>query len=241
MPTAHVPLIGLTTYRQHATWGSWDREAAVLQTSYIDCVAVAGGRPLLLPPGIGLGVAGDSAASVADRLDGLVVVGGADVEPSRYGAERRPETEITHPWRDDNEIRLVDAFLEAGKPVLGVCRGAQILNTVFGGTLNQHVPDTLGHTVHQPGPGQFGETKVRAVRGSKVAEAMGGSFSVLCSHHQAIERLGAGLVVTAQSEDGDVIEAVELKEPGAGFVVGVQWHPEQSEDTRLFRALVDAC
>jgi gamma-glutamyl-gamma-aminobutyrate hydrolase PuuD len=174
---------------------------------------------------------------LAERLDALVLVGGADVEPSRYGAPPHASTGESHPWRDDNELTLLGTFLDAGRPVLGICRGAQVLNTFLGGTLHQHLPDITGSKDHQPAPGEFGEVRVSSERGSRVAAVMGETFSVACSHHQAIDKPGSGLVVTAHSGDG-VIEAVEL---AGGFVVGVQWHPEQQADTRLFRALVEAC
>ena len=244
-----VPLVGVTTYRQHASWASWDRPGAVVATSYVDCVSDGGGRAVMLPPLEGPGVrsyavasasAEDAAAAamaVAERLDALVLVGGADVDPASYGESRSEETVETHPWRDENELRLVECFLNAGKPVLGICRGTQILNTFLGGTLHQHIPDVIGSSAHQPGPGEFGEVKVRSEPDSRVSRIIGDSFSVLCSHHQAIDRLGSGLVVTARSDDG-VVEAVELD---SGFVVGVQWHPEESADARLFRALVEAC
>jgi putative glutamine amidotransferase len=245
-----VPLVGVTTYRQQASWATWDRPAAVVTTSYVDCVSDGGGRAVLLPPLDGPGARADSgpadsvrveaaeaAQSVAERLDALVLVGGADVDPSCYGGERSDKTIQTHPWRDENELRLLECFLQARKPVLGVCRGAQILNTFYGGTLFQHLPDVIGSSAHQPGPGEFGEVKVHSEHDSRVYRIIGDSFGVLCSHHQAIDRLGSGLVVTARSDDG-VVEAVELD---SGFVVGVQWHPEQSGDARLFRALVEAC
>jgi putative glutamine amidotransferase len=174
---------------------------------------------------------------LAASLDALVLVGGADVDPARYGAGRDEATGEPHPWRDDNEFTLLGSFLEARRPVLGICRGAQLINTFLGGTLHQHLPDVTGSKDHQPLPGEFGEVRVKTVPGSRVAAVMGETFDVACSHHQAIDKLGAGLVVTAHCEDG-VVEAVEL---GPGFVVGVQWHPEQKADTRLFRALVEAC
>jgi putative glutamine amidotransferase len=232
-----APLVGLTTYRQPATWGSWERPAAILQAAYVDCVANAGGRPVLLPPAEGPGVTAGSAASLAANLDALVLVGGADLDPARYGAGRDDSTGDPHPWRDENEISLLGSFLDASRPVLGICRGTQLINTFLGGTLHQHLPDLTGSKDHQPLPGEFGEVRVTSEPGSRVAAVMGEVFEVACSHHQAIDKLGAGLVVTAHSDDG-VLEAVEL---GTGFVVGVQWHPEQKADTRLFRALVEAC
>ena len=250
VPGASVPLVAVTTYRQQATWASWDRPGAVVATSYIDCVSGAGGRPLMLPPLRGPGAAlgdeasplgaagpGQAARDIASRLDALVLVGGADVDPSAYGQIPSEETTETHPWRDENELAILECFLEAGKPILAVCRGTQILNTLLGGTLHQHVPDVTGSSAHQPRPGEFGEVKIKSTPGSRVAQAVGESTSVLCSHHQAIDDLGRGLVVVARADDG-VVEAVELE---SGFVVGVQWHPEESGDTRLFKALVDAC
>ena len=191
----------------------------------------------MLPPAEGPGGSAGSYVAVAAKLDALVLIGGADLDPSVYGAERDPETGAPQPWRDRNELCLLEAFMDAGKPVLGVCRGIQVLNSFLGGTLHQHVPDLVGHRCHQPEPGVFGETDVLAVPGSRVAAAMGESFTVCCCHHQAVDRPGDGLRVTATSDDG-VTEAVELE---AGFVVGVQWHPEQSDDPRLFAGLVAAC
>jgi len=181
-----------------------------------------------------------AAAIEADKLDALVLTGGADVEPARYGAERRPETQDVDAARDESELRLLDAFVAAGKPVLGICRGIQVLNALYGGTLHQHLPLVIGDLSHRPGPGRFGEIEVLTEAGSEVAKAMGESARVMCCHHQSIDRLGEGLRVTARSADG-VIEAVERDAPGSQFMVAVQWHPEQSGDTRLFRALVEAC
>jgi putative glutamine amidotransferase len=230
----------LSTYREQAVWGSWDRPAGVLQTAYLDCVAQAGGRPVMLPPADGPGSGGDSSISLADRLDALILTGGADVDPARYGAVRQAATGPAHTWRDDNELQLLASFLKSGKPVLGICRGHQIINTFLGGTLHQHIPDVNRSTSHQPAPGEFGETKIRAELGSVVADVMGDVFSVMCSHHQSIDVVGRGLHVTARADDG-IIEAVEAESDGAPFLVSVQWHPEQSMDTRLFRALVEAC
>jgi putative glutamine amidotransferase len=191
----------------------------------------------MLPPAVGPGASNGSAARVAAKLDALVLVGGADLDPALYGAQRDPETGEAQPLRDHNELALLEGFMNAGKPVLGVCRGTQLLNSFLGGTLHQHLPEITGNRRHQPGPGRFGDTFVKAEPGSNVAKAMGETFTVACSHHQAIDVLGRGLVVTAWSDEG-VTEAVELDR---GFVVGVQWHPEQLDDTRLFTGLVSAC
>ncbi len=238
MAAGPIPLVGVTTYRGEASWGAWTRSAAVVQTAYVDCVARAGGRPLLLPPADGPGGAGESAASVMAALDALVLVGGGDVDPAHYGQEPGPTTSGINPERDANELALLAAALEAGVPVLAICRGVQLLDVLLGGTLHQHLPDLLGgDTHHQTAPGCFSDTTVETVGGSRVAAAMGETATVRCCHHQALDRLGVGLVVTARASDGTV-EAVELE--GPGFVVGVQWHPEDAGDSRLFEALVAA-
>jgi putative glutamine amidotransferase len=237
MKTGSTPLVGLTTYRQEASWGPWQRPAALLPVSYIDCVAAAGGRPLLLPPSEGPGGSDPSAETVVSVLDALVLVGGGDIDPALYGASPHPATAGVNRRRDENELALVAAALGADVPVLAICRGLQVLNVHLGGTLQQHVPDVIGRLGHQPAPGQFGTTEVEMAPGSLLSKIMGERATVACSHHQAIDRLAAGLVVTARAPD-DLIEAVEL--PAARFVVGVEWHPEQDGDLRLFEALVGA-
>ena len=237
MSRSRTPLVGVTTYRQDARFGPWDREAALLPTTYVDCVAAAGGRPLLLPPSDGPGAAPESADTVAAAIDALVLVGGGDMDPSCYGAEPHPATAGVDRRRDDNEMALLGAVLRAGRPVLAVCRGLQVLNVFLGGSLAQHVPDVVGHGAHQPAVGRFGSVAVKIEPGTLLSKALGESATVSCSHHQAVDRLADGLVVTARADDG-VVEGVELAT--ASFVVGVQWHPEQDRDVRLFDALVRA-
>jgi putative glutamine amidotransferase len=231
-----VPIVGVTTYRQQASWGAWDRPAAVLPASYVDTVAAAGGSPVLLPPYENATAVG-RAASIVTRLDALVLVGGGDVDPGRYGQEPHPATSGVDPGRDASEFDLLGAALDADLPVLAICRGMQVLNVYLGGTLVQHVPDVVGHEGHRPAQGCFGAVEVITEAGSMVAKILGERAIVRCSHHQAIDVMGRGLVVTARSLDG-LIEAVEL--PEARFVVGVQWHPEEDLDQRPFRALLDA-
>jgi gamma-glutamyl-gamma-aminobutyrate hydrolase PuuD len=233
-----TPLVGVTTYRQEAAWGPWRRMAAVLPTSYVDCVAAVGGRPLLLPPSEGPGGAAASAGALVSALDALVLTGGGDVDPTLYGAPAHARTAGVDTRRDAHEMALVAAALDADTPVLAVCRGLQVLNVHLGGTLVQHVPDMVGHAGHQPAPGSFADTTVRIEPGSVLSKVLGESTVVSCSHHQAVDRLGAGLVDSAWAPDG-LIEAVEL--PDRPFVVGVQWHPEEDADLRLFDALVGAC
>jgi len=235
MATRAVPIVGVTTYRQQASWGPWDRLATVLTASYVDTVASAGGRPVLLPP-CGSGIDED-AADVVEALDALVLVGGGDVDPARYGQRPDVATSGVDPGRDASELALLDAALHADVPVLAICRGMQLLDVYLGGTLYQHVPDVVGHDGHQPARGCFADVEVTTEAGSLVAKVMGETAVVRCSHHQALDRLGEGLVVTARAADG-LAEAVEL--PSARFVVGVQWHPEENADEHLFRALLDA-
>ena len=232
------PLIGVTTYRQTTSWWSWERDAALVPGLYLDMVVQAGGQPVLIPP-----VAGDDAdvaagvAGTVDALDGLVLIGGGDVDAARYGQVPDDRAGGTNDDRDRVEFGLLAAALERDLPVLAVCRGHQVLNVLLGGDLVQYLPDVVGSTAHQPRAGAFGQVMVRAEPGSAVAAALGERFDVLCSHHQAIRSLGRDLVVTATSDDG-VVEAVEL--PGHRFVVGVQWHPEELRDVRLFEAMIGA-
>jgi len=233
-----IPLIGISTYVAKAAWGAWERPAAVLPESYYELVASAGGRPLLLPPlRTAAGGPAFGAAEVIAILDGLVLTGGGDVDPAAYGETAGPEVGGVNDVRDESERALLAAALTVDLPVLAVCRGCQILNVELGGTLHQHLPDVVGHDDHRHAPSVFGEVKVAAEPGSGTASVFGTTATVLCSHHQSIKDLGEGLVATALA-DGGVIEAVEL--PGAGFVLGLQWHPEEAGDGRPFAALVAA-
>ena len=242
-PPGARPLVGVTTYRQETRWWSWDRDAALVPGAYLDVVVAAGGWPVLLPP-LGEGAAGDpdgAAAAVAgplvDAVDALVVIGGGDVSAERYGAVPDPRNGGTNPYRDELELCLLEAALERDLPVLAVCRGLQVLNVLLGGTLVQQLPDLLGTTRHQPAPGAFGDVTVRTEPSTIVRRLLGDETMVQCSHHQAVDAVGESLLVSARSDDG-VIEAVEVL--GRTFAVGVQWHPEEHGDTRLFAGLVDA-
>ncbi|MDA8380787.1 MAG: gamma-glutamyl-gamma-aminobutyrate hydrolase family protein [Actinomycetota bacterium] len=240
-----TPLIGVTTYLEQARWGAWDVRAAVVQSAYLEMVEAGGGQPVLLPPPTSSphgatsedAVAAVRAGPFLESLDGLVLAGGADVAPARYGAEADPALGTVRTDRDAAELALLAAALDRDMPVLAICRGVQVLNVACGGDLIQHLPDRLGHDGHQPGGGRFGKVRVAIDEGSSLAGILGTAADVSCSHHQAIARLGTGLVVVARSTEG-VVEAVEM--PGRRFVVGVQWHPEQDREVRLFSALVEA-
>ncbi len=227
-----VPVIGITTYLEQARFGLWDLPAAVLPHGYLDGVAAAGGVPVLLPP------VGHVTADVLSRVDGLIVAGGADIDPVQYGAAREPATGPARPDRDFSEHLLIEAAIANGVPLLAVCRGMQLLNVVLGGTLHQHLPDVVGNTEHLPTPGIFGRVPVKVLADSRLSTIVGSEVDVHCHHHQAVDMLGAGLVPVAWAGDGTV-EAVELPDPE--FVLGVQWHPEEDGvDRRLFEALVSA-
>lgn len=229
---ADRPLIGITTYLERARWGIWDRDFALLPRVYVDAVARAGGVPVLLPP------LSDGAREAVARLDGLVVAGGADVDPAAYQATAHPLTVDTRPQRDGWEMALLQEAHARDTPVLGVCRGAQVLNVAAGGTLHQHLPDVVGNDEHRPAPAQYGTVRVRLAPDSVLGELLGAGVDVPCYHHQALDRLGSGVRPTGWAQDGTV-EAVELA--GEQFCVAVQWHPEEDDsDLRLFEALVGA-
>lgn len=235
MRAAKPPVIGMTTYLDQAQTGIWDVRASFLPASYVQGITLAGGLAVLLPP---QPVDTGAVDRVLDALDGLLVTGGKDVDPAAYGQRPHPATDEPGPQRDSWEFALLRGALERQLPVLGICRGAQVLNVAHGGTLHQHLPDVIGHSGHQAGNAVFSTLQVRTVPGTRLAGLLGESADVKCYHHQAIAEVGAGLVVSAWDADG-VIEALEL--PGNGFVLAVQWHPEESlDDLRLFTAIVGA-
>jgi putative glutamine amidotransferase len=226
------PVIGISAYSQQARWGSWDLPTVLLPRRYTDMVAAGGGQPVVLPPSPGIG-------GVLARLDGLVLSGGGDIDPDRYGAARDPATDPANPGRDDAELELARQAIAAGLPLLCICRGLQVLNVAFGGTLHQHLPSVVGHDGHSPEAHGYGTHKVSVAAGSQLAGILGRTeAAVPTHHHQAADRLGDGLVATAWTDDGTA-EALELAEP-ASFMIAVQWHPEAGDDLSLFTALAAA-
>lgn len=231
------PIIGVTTYLEQAQTGVWDVPASFLPKVYFEAVNLAGGIAILLPP---QPVDGDIARAVIERLDGLIVAGGKDVDPARYGQERLPTTDEPRPDRDEWEAALLDAAIETGTPFLGICRGLQILNVALGGSLHQHLPNVVGSDRYSAGGGVFSDNEVFVEPQTKVAELLhsGDTLVGKSYHHQAIDELAPGLNVSARSDDGTV-QAVEVE--GVTFGIGVQWHPEHTpDDLRLFEGLVDA-
>ena len=235
MSGSRPPVVGLTTYLTRAQMGVWDVRASFLPQVYFQGVTASGGAAVLLPP---QPVDADIAERVLDSLDGLLITGGNDVDSAAYGQQPHPSNDKPARERDEWEFALLRRALERQLPVLGICRGAQVLNVALGGTLHQHLPDVIGHSGHRAGNAVFTTLPVRTVAGTRLAELVGDSVDARCYHHQAIADLGTGLVVSGWDADG-VIEALEL--PGHGFVLAVQWHPEESlDDLRLFSAIVEA-
>ena len=228
-----APLIGLTTYREEARWGVWDQRADLLPAQYAEAVVACGGVPLLLPP---IEPAG-AADTVVARLDGLVISGGADVDPAQYDAEPHPRTASWRPDRDAWELALLTAADAVGLPVLGVCRGMQVMAVHAGGRLDQHTPDLVGHDEHSPGGDAFGAVAVETQAGSRLASLVGPSLTVNCHHHQSVAA-HPGFVASAHAADG-TLEAMET-ESGERFCVAVQWHPETAADVGLLAGLVRA-
>jgi putative glutamine amidotransferase len=227
-----VPLIGLTTYREDARWGVWDQRADLLPAQYAEAVVSCGGVPVLLPP-----VSTPGAADVAvARLDGLVISGGADVDPARYDAEPHPRTASWRPDRDGWELALLAAAEAVGLPVLGVCRGMQVMAVHAGGALDQHTPDLVGHDEHSPGGDVYGAVEVATTPGTRVAGLVGEALTVNCHHHQSVAS-HPGFVAVAHAADG-TLEAMEAE--GERFCVAVQWHPETVADVGLLAGLVRA-
>ena len=228
------PLIGLSTYVETARWGAWQTRAALLHEWYVEAVQEAGGIAVLLPP--------DSVDDgVLDRIDGLIIIGGADVGPANYGAQPHPTTDSPRVERDASELMLVRGASARDLPTLGICRGMQVMAVSHGGSLIQDLPDAGYGLTHREQPGEFTQHPVRLATGSRVASIYGTTELVTnSSHHQGVQDPGT-LTPTGWSEDG-LIEVLE--DPSATFAVGVQWHPEhpdrRSTELPLFRALVEA-
>lgn len=225
------PVIGLSSYRETARWGAWEQPADLLPAEYARAVEAAGGVPVLLPPSDPT-----VAVEVVDRLDGLVISGGADVAPQRYG---EAPGEHTVSWRDDRdawELALLDAADARELPVLGVCRGMQVMAVHAGGRLAQHVPEVVGHERHNPGGATYGATEIRLQAGSRIAALLPDGVVGTCHHHQSVAE-HPGFSAVAWADDG-LLEAMEA--PGERFRVGIQWHPEAADDARLFAGLVEA-
>ena len=232
------PVIGICTAVAHANWGVWERrEAALLALSYIDAIQRAGGLAVMIPPDPALI---DDPDEMLDLLDGLILAGGNDIDPACYGADPHPATHNLVPERDRAELALATRAVQRDLPVLGICRGMQLLNVAFGGTLRQHLPEELGHEEHRRTPGSFdgSDHDVRLTPGSLAALAAGEERHATKSHHhQGVATIGDGLTVSGRSALDDLPEAIE--HPDRRFVLGVQWHPEADENSRVISSLVE--
>ncbi len=227
-----APIIGVTSYDPVVSWGAWNAPATLVPQNYIDAVTAGGGIPIALP-------AVDDPDAVLERIDALILIGGPDVDPHRYGAAPHEMTRPASRRRDAFEFAILKGAQLREMPVLAICRGVQVLNVARGGSLYQHLPDVVGSDRHAASPGHFGTVQIDVVASSRLAGILGDQpVAVECAHHQGIDRLGVGLTVSATSADG-VIEGVE--DPSMHFMVGVQSHPEAGVDQRLFHALVEAC
>jgi putative glutamine amidotransferase len=229
-------LIGMCTALERARYGHWHVDAFLLQRSYVEAVQRAGGTAVMLPP--------DPDADpdqLLDVIDGLILAGGRDIDPESYGADRHPLTDESRTERDEFEIRLARRAMERDIPLLGICRGMQLMNVARGGTLVQDLTEHVGHEDHRRSVGTFdgNDHPVRLADGSLAAGATGESrHDTLSHHHQGIDRVGDGLQITGWADDDELPEALE--DPGLRFALGVQWHPEADPDSQVVAALVEA-
>jgi putative glutamine amidotransferase len=228
------PIIGICAVKERARWAFWDQEAHLVADSYVSGLQRTGAIAILLP------VDRRAPEQLLELIDGLLLIGGADIDPRSYGAPADPAVESTYPERDQFELALLRGAIDRALPVLAICRGMQLLNVALGGSLDQDLSDSDGSQPHRRIVGSFdgNEHTIELDPGSLAARAAGETAHVgRCHHHQAVSTVADGLQVTGRAADG-VIEAIES---GDGrWVLGVQWHPEADESTRLFAALRDA-
>lgn len=228
--------VGICSAIERVRWGAWDTEVHLAPRNYARAVQDAGAVALILPPD---DEAAENPALLLDHIDCLMLAGGSDVDAATYGAKPHDQTKNTWPERDRFEIALAHAALQRDMPVLGICRGMQMLNVVCGGTIDQHLPDSLGHEDHRHTPGTFGDHEVALDPGSLAAKAVGfEQVAVKSHHHQGVDEIGEGLVVTGRSQPDEVIEALEL--PDKAYALGVLWHPEEDVTSAIVQSLVDA-
>ncbi len=231
-----TPVIGICAAVERARWSHWDDDIALVPRSYVNAIQLAGGLPLILAPDDEVAEKPDE---LLDKLDALMLTGGADIDPASYGAVADPHTGATRPERDRFELALAYGAMERDMPLLGICRGGQMVNVACGGTLIQHLPDVVGDDRHLETPGHFSEHEVELEAGSLAARAAGATRTMVRSHHhQAVDEVGEGLKATGHALPDAVVEAVEA--PDHDFTLGVLWHPEADERSKIVSALVRA-
>ena len=232
------PAIGICAALERVRWDEWNEVVAMAPRSYAASVQSCGASALLLPP--------DEAAEadperLLARIDGLLLAGGSDIDPGFYGAAPDEQAGAHWPERDRFEIALVSEALRREMPVLGICRGMQLLNVARDGALIQHLPDAVGHPEHRHTPGAFADHEVRLAPGSLASRAVGVErVTVKSHHHQGVDRLGTGLIASGWSPTDDVVEAIELDESEHPFALGVLWHPEEDQRSGVVASLVGA-
>jgi len=232
-----TPNVGVTCNVEVVKYGLWTEPAAMVPLTYVRAIARAGGRPLLIAP-----IPADlvDPSELLDLLDGVLITGGADIDPAAYGEQSHAETEPVTADRDAFELALVRAAVERDLPCLGVCRGMQVLNVAYGGALEQHLPDRLEHDIHRGDAGEFADHRVEVEPDSLAALAAGATHVAVKSyHHQGVSRVGDGLRVSARAEGDGTVEAIE--DARRRFLLGVLWHPEEDEADRLVGAFVREC
>lgn len=233
-----IPNVGVTCNVEDVRYGGlWTENVAMVPMTYVRAIARAGGRPLLIAP-----TPADLAdpSVLLDLLDGVLITGGADLDPAAYGADPHPASEPSSRERDAFELALVRAAGERDLPCLGICRGMQVVNVAYGGELEQHLPDHLDDDIHRGADGDFADHAVDVEPDSLAAVAAGDTrVAVKSYHHQGVARVGAGLRVTARAETDGTVEALE--DTGRRFMLGVLWHPEEDEADRLIAAFVQEC
>jgi putative glutamine amidotransferase len=230
------PAIGVPTALEHAQYGVWDVPCALLNIAYVEALQRAGALVVMIPPDPALVADPDE---ILGRLDALMLAGGSDIDPAAYGATPHPLTVGVVPARDAAELALTRRALELDLPVLGICRGMQVINVALGGTLHQDLPERLGHGEHRRNLGSFegSEHDVELEPHSLAARAAGERVHATCSHHhQGIDRVGEGLIVTGRSPADGLVEAIEA--PESDYVLGVQWHPEADPASGVVAAFV---
>ena len=224
-----APVIGVTTSVNVRDYETPEQAVVMLPANYPVAIRKAGGIPILLTEG-------DNVESLLDRLDGIIIAGGRDIDPSRYGEEPHERTNDIRPEQDSWESSLIASAIERDLPMLCVCRGHQLLSVERGGRLHQHLPETPGHQKHGASAGNWSHHPVKIEESSLLASVIGTDTIANSGHHQGVADVG-DLTVVARTEDG-LIEAVEL--PDASFLLSMQWHPEMIDQTKVFDALIEA-